>query len=45
MCDTATRQGLFLGEWMNARVELLIGAASWLSVFGFIAALVAEAIG
>ena len=39
--------GLFLGEWMwmNASIELLIGALSWLGVFGFIAALVAEAIG
>jgi hypothetical protein len=30
---------------MNARIELLIGAVSWVGVLGFIAALVAEAIG
>ena len=41
----APNVGLFLGEWMNASIELVIGALSWLGVFGFIAALVAEAIG
>jgi len=45
MCDTPPNIGLFLGEWMNASIEWLIGALSWLGVFGFIAALVAEAIG
>ena len=29
---------------MNAWVELLIGGLSWLGVFGFISAIIAEAI-
>ena len=38
---------LGLDEWgvMNASIELLIGALSWVGVFGFIVALVAEVIG
>jgi hypothetical protein len=37
----------FQVKWsvMNVRIEVLIGAVSWLGVFGFVAALVAEAIG
>jgi hypothetical protein len=47
MCDTTARAGRFQVKWsmINARVESLIGALSWLGVFGFIAALVAKAIG